>query len=108
MSREFLIGLMTGLIIGWIIEWIIDWAYWRKRYISLEKKISNKKDDLKKIKGIGPIIEKRLNQAGVFTYKKLSKLDSSDLEAIVGNAERLADEKDMIKQAKKFTKKRKG
>ena len=107
MSKEFWIGLVVGLICGWVIEWVIDWVYWRKRYIASEKKASKKKDNLKKIKGIGPLIEKRLNQADVYTFKKLSKLASSELEEIVGNAEHLSDEKDMIKQAKKLSKKQK-
>ncbi len=107
MSREFWIGLIAGLITGWLIEWIIDWVYWRKRCAELEARVVKSKDDLQKIKGIGPVIEERLNKAGIYTFKKLSKLESGELEDIVGNAERLADEKDMIKQAKKFAKKKK-
>ena len=107
MSREFFIGLIAGLIIGWLIEWIIDWIYWRKRFAELETRIKKSKDDLQKIKGIGPVIKERLNKAGIYTFKKLSKLESGELEDIVGNAERLADEKDMIRQAKKLAKKEK-
>jgi predicted flap endonuclease-1-like 5' DNA nuclease len=107
MSRELWIGLIAGLIIGWLIEWIIDWMYWRKRFVELEARIIKSKDNLQMIKGVGPVIEERLNKAGVYTFKKLSKLESGELEDIVGNAERLADEKDMIKQARKFSKKKK-
>lgn len=107
MSREFLLGLGLGLIIGWIIEWIIDWTYWRRRYQKFEEHISATKDDLRKIKGIGPVIEERLNHAGILTFKQLSRLTAENLEEIIGNAERLADETDILKQAKKLAKKKK-
>ena len=108
MGKEFWIGLLVGLISGWLIEWIIDWIYWRKRYKKMEVFLSESKDNLRKIKGIGPVIEERLNKAGIYTYKKLSKLKSGELEEIVGNAENLANEKDLIKQAKKLSKNKKG
>lgn len=67
------ITLVLGLLIGWLVEWVIDWFYWRRprdekpappipastpiptmktRY----KSPPAHKDDLKKIKGIGPVI----------------------------------------------------
>ncbi|HCW08010.1 MAG TPA: hypothetical protein DGG95_11675 [Cytophagales bacterium] len=61
----------------------------------MEKKISdhpfvrlielNEKDDLTKIKGIGPFIEKRLNMIGIYTFKQLSEL-TPDLVDRVGAA----------------------
>ena len=33
------------------------------------------KDDLKKINGIGPFIEQKLNSLGIFTYEQISQLD---------------------------------
>jgi predicted flap endonuclease-1-like 5' DNA nuclease len=42
----------------------------------------NDKDDLCKIKGIGSVIEKKLNRIGIFTYKQLSNSSDVDLEAI--------------------------
>lgn len=108
MNSNFWAGLIVGLIIGWTVEWIIDWLYWRKRYELLENALHFSKDKLQKIKGIGPIIEERLNTAGIFTFKQLSKLEKRQLEHLVGNAENLADEQDLIKQAKKLSKKKKG
>lgn len=39
-------------------------------------------DDLKKINGIGPAYEKKLNAAGVNSYAQLSKLDSNSIEVL--------------------------
>ena len=61
------------------------------------------KDDLKRIKGIGPAIEKKLNNAGIHTYAALAALNRDDLERILGNQiKRLQDEKDLIAQAKRL------
>ena len=106
MSREFWIGLVAGLIIGWLIEWFIDWRYWRKRYQKIADQLKDKKDDFKDIKGVGKIIEKRLNDAGVFTFKRLSELTQPEIEKIIGKAQNLSDKKAIIKQAKKMAKKK--
>ena len=108
MSREFWIGLVVGLIIGWLIEWLIDWCCWRKKYQIITDQLEALKDDLKVIKGVGKIIEKRLNDAGIFTFKRLSELAQPEIEKIIGKAQNLSDEKDIIKQAKKMAKKKKG
>ena len=42
---------------------------------------ADNKNDLKKIAGIGPKLEKILNARGVFTYEQVSKIDSDDLDA---------------------------
>jgi|SRR5690554_513239 len=42
----------------------------------------NTKDDLKKIEGIGPFIEKKLNSIGIYSLSQLSKLRESDIKAI--------------------------
>ena len=106
MSREFWIGLVAGLIIGWLIEWIIDWCCWRKKYQKIADQLKDKKDDFKDIKGVGKIIEKRLNDAGIFTFKRLSELTQPEIEKIIGKAQNLSDEKAIVKQAKKMAKKK--
>ncbi|HLO13854.1 MAG TPA: helix-hairpin-helix domain-containing protein [Anaerolineales bacterium] len=60
------------------------------------------KDDLKAIKGIGPAIEKKLNQAGINTFEALSRLTVEELENILGNTRRLVKESNLIAQAKKL------
>jgi predicted flap endonuclease-1-like 5' DNA nuclease len=62
------------------------------------------KDNLKAISGIGPAIEKKLNNAGILTFEALAGLSVEELEHILGNARRLAQEDDLIKQAKKLAK----
>jgi 1,4-alpha-glucan branching enzyme len=48
----------------------------------LGKAKASEKDDLKKIKGIGPKLEKMLNGLGIFTYRQLSQLQEADYETI--------------------------
>lgn len=63
------------------------------------------KDDLKILKGIGPAIERKLNNAGVFTFAALAQLSPAKLENILGNqVRRLQSENDLIAQAKKLAK----
>lgn len=40
------------------------------------------KDDLKEIKGIGPVYEERLNELGIFTFSQVSKLTDEAREAV--------------------------
>ena len=61
------------------------------------------KDDLKIIKGIGPAIERKLNNAGIFTFTALSELSAEELERILGSqVRRLQDENDLIAQAREL------
>ena len=62
----------------------------------------NRKDDLQAIRGIGPVIEKKLNSAGIQTYAALARLSTQELENILGNTRRLVQEAELIKQAKKL------
>ena len=60
-------------------------------------------DKLQKIKGIGPVIEGKLNEAGVYTFEQLATKTPDDLREMLGDViERLADEDAMIDQAKEF------
>jgi len=60
------------------------------------------KDDLKVIKGIGPAIEKNLNNAGIHTFEALARLTVEELEHILGSTKRLVQEGNLITQAKKL------
>jgi len=46
------------------------------------KKSTKKGDDLKKINGIGPAFEKRLNVMGIFTYKDMSAMTEAKAEKL--------------------------
>ena len=114
---------ILGLLIGWLIEWLIDYFYWRRRYaekgvtsapqpISVPKVSSVREaesqpavkvvpDNLKIIKGIGTVIERKLNEAGIYTFEQLGNLTAADLRGLLGNAiERLADEESLLQQAR--------
>lgn len=113
---------ILGLLIGWLIEWIIDWFYWRRRYAEEETgpvvavraasvspatvdepkpEAKPARDNLQVIKGIGPVIERKLNEAGITTFEQLGKLTPADLRRILGNViERLSDEEDLLQQAR--------
>jgi predicted flap endonuclease-1-like 5' DNA nuclease len=112
---------ILGLLIGWLIEWIIDWFYWRRRYAEKEippatvravpvppVRVEEPKpaakparDNLQVIKGIGPVIERKLNEAGITTFEQLGNLTPDDLRRILGNMiERLSDEEALLQQAR--------
>lgn len=40
------------------------------------------KDDLKKISGIGPFIEQKLNTIGIYTFKQVSKFSDEDIKNV--------------------------
>ncbi|HEY60608.1 MAG TPA: hypothetical protein G4N92_08010 [Anaerolineae bacterium] len=101
MNKTLLIGIVIGLLAGWLIEWAIDWIYWRKKCKQAQTGKSKGKDNLKKIKGIGPDIEARLNQAGIYTFADLSALKQADVEKIIGKVRNVADEEKLIKEAKR-------
>lgn len=116
---------VLGLLIGWLIEWLIDYFYWRRRYTEKETRhvepsiqvdrnrasvvpdvapqsvVKAPPDDLKIIKGIGTVIERRLNEAGIYTFEELGNLTPADLRRILGNTiERLANEDSLLQQAR--------
>jgi predicted flap endonuclease-1-like 5' DNA nuclease len=110
---------VLGLLIGWLIEWLIDYFYWRRRHgeqeapsrIELEsgrrraeadvRPVQVVPDDLKVIRGIGPVIERKLNDAGIHTFEQLGNLTAAGLRRILGNTiERLSDEEALLRQAR--------
>jgi predicted flap endonuclease-1-like 5' DNA nuclease len=118
-----LFTFVLGLLIGWLIEWLIDYFYWRRRYAEKEvvhasgsgtgartssashleshAPVKITPDDLKIIKGIGPVIERKLNDAGIYTFEELGNLTVAGLRRILGNSiERLSDEEALLRQAR--------
>jgi predicted flap endonuclease-1-like 5' DNA nuclease len=66
-------------------------------------------DELEIIKGIGPVIKHRLNQGGILTFEQLAGLTPARLREIVGDViQRLADEDDIIAQAKELAARKAG
>ncbi|MAZ27847.1 MAG: 50S ribosomal protein L21 [Cytophagaceae bacterium] len=67
-------------------------------------------DDLKKINGIGPAFEKKLNEIGIYTYEQISKLkaaDKEELSAIDGITREKIESEEWVKQAKALLKEKK-
>jgi predicted flap endonuclease-1-like 5' DNA nuclease len=69
--------------------------------------VASRKDDLKKIKGIGPVMEKKLNAAGVNSYEQFSRLTSQELQNILGLSKRVVQSTDnLLNQAKQLAQKK--
>lgn len=68
----------------------------------------DKADDLKKVKGIGPKMEKTLNQIGIYTFAQVSKMTEAEytmLDELTGAFPGRAQRDDWAGQAKKLNKK---
>lgn len=65
----------------------------------------NTKDDLKRVKGIGEFVEKKLNALGIYHFKQLAKLTDEDMDKVNDAIEffpgRIKRDK-WVEQAKKF------
>lgn len=116
-------ALVLGLLIGWLIEWVIDWFYWRRprpapipqpaappvptmktRY----RQPPPDADDLIAIKGIGPKIAQRLNEAGIYQYEQLADLTLDEFEAALGDLlQRFINERAILRQARELADKKK-
>jgi len=57
-------------------------------------------DDLTKIPGIGPGIQIRLNQAGIYTYAQLARSTHEQLRRALGKFAQLTDRYDLIGEAR--------
>jgi len=66
-------------------------------------RVRSHRDDLKLIKGVGPAIEKKLNDAGIYTFDQMSRLTSNEMQAVLGTSNRnLQNVDNLLSQAKKF------
>ncbi|MEM6684335.1 MAG: hypothetical protein AAF617_00955 [Bacteroidota bacterium] len=43
---------------------------------------ASQKDDLKRIKGVGPFIEEKLNAIGIYTFDQISKFSVEDMQTV--------------------------
>ncbi|NQY06676.1 MAG: polysulfide reductase NrfD [Flavobacteriaceae bacterium] len=67
--------------------------------------VTQQADDLKKINGIGPVMEKTLNQIGIYTFAQVSKMTENEynlLDSITGSFPGRAQRDDWAGQAKKL------
>jgi len=71
-----------------------------------KKAAAKSADDLKQLSGVGPALEKKLNEAGVTTFAQIagwSKADIADMDEKLSFKGRI-DREDWVKQAKKLAK----
>lgn len=69
------------------------------------------KDDLQVIKGIGPVMEAKLNDFGVYSYEQLGRLKTADIKtlaATLGSFPDRIDRDKWVSQSKKLFKKKYG
>jgi large subunit ribosomal protein L21 len=95
-----------------------DNADLKERIASLETKVSKRsqlaktrptsererKDNLQAIKGVGPVISKRLNEAGIYTFEELAQLTPEELQEIIGPLSKrfFPKQESILTQAKEF------
>ena len=69
------------------------------------------KDDLQVVKGIGPVMESKLNDFGVYSYEQLGRLKADDIETLattLGSFPDRIDRDKWVSQSKKLFKKKYG
>jgi predicted flap endonuclease-1-like 5' DNA nuclease len=59
-------------------------------------------EDLAAIRGIGSGMQRRLNQAGIYTYAQLAGSTPEELRQLLGEATRLAKVEEWIEQAREL------
>jgi predicted flap endonuclease-1-like 5' DNA nuclease len=116
------VALVLGLLIGWLIEWVIDWFYWRRPRVEPVAEPAEatppvvkeryrtppaNPDDLTQIKGIGPVISKKLNDTGIYTYEQLASLTLDEFEDALGDLlQRFINERAILRQARELASKK--
>jgi len=132
-AKYFLFGMLYGLFLKWVFDQvyrnnnrarviagdlvlkdeielfdepvIIESKPVQQKASLAATKPASRKDDLKKIKGVGPAMEKKLNAAGIHTFEQFSRLSLKELQSIAGTSKRIAEHaNDMIAQARKLKK----
>ena len=63
----------------------------------MDAQLASLKDDLQEIYGVGPVIETKLNEAGIFKFRQLAELDPDEFRDILGpDTERPVNEERII------------
>jgi len=85
---------------------VIETKISKRSQLSKTKPIRDRagRDNLQAIRGVGPVISKRLNEAGIYTFEEMAQLTSEELEEILGALIKkfFPGEDKMIAQAKEF------
>jgi small subunit ribosomal protein S2 len=80
------------------------------RYQGLPAPINGKADDLKKISGVGPVLEKKLNDLGIFHYSQIAEFSQEDVVRVdeTLNFKGRIERDDWIEQARALINEAKG
>jgi len=128
---QILLCLILAALLGFIIGWLLKGFLMRRKIKRLEKECMQKldfqeeefeklrsgggtdvttpseKDDLKKISGVGPFLEDRLNLMGIYTYRQIAEFTNDDIDRISDKIgpfpSRIVDD-EWVKQAKQLHK----
>ena len=112
---QILLCVLLAALFGFIIGWALRGMSCQKRIAELESEWADRlaaapvggaavqKDDLKKIEGSGPRIEKMLNDDQIFTWAELAEADVARLKGLLrrgGDRNRMHDPTSWPDQAK--------
>ena len=112
---QMLLCLLAAAALGFIIGWALRAASCQKQIAKLEAEWADRlaaasasggvahKEDLKKVEGIGPRIEKMLNDDQIFTWAELADAEVSRLKGLLrrgGDRYRMHDPSSWPNQAK--------
>jgi DNA-directed RNA polymerase subunit beta' len=76
--------------------------------VKMANMVERPPDDLTRIKGVGPKIAGLMKDAGITSFARLAEMTADELRDLVGDAiERLADEDEIIEQARQLVEKSK-
>jgi len=90
-ATGWLLLLLLGIVILVLAVW---WLFRRVDRMQAEAlserndvpRRDNREDDLKKIEGIGPKVEKVLKNAGIKSYESLSRADAANIQNVLNEA----------------------
>jgi large subunit ribosomal protein L21 len=93
---EIIIMLLVAAIIGFLLGLLYSWLVCKWTHKSaaaksvapaaVSAKSNTQKDDLKKIEGIGPAVEKILNAAGITSFQQIIDTPHTKLDEMVRTA----------------------
>ncbi len=84
-----LIGIPIGLMVWWFLRWFFLPSDERTSAVEIEaprseaKRLPIKKDDFRKLKGVGPKSAEALYRARVYSFEQLGLMDLEKLEGIL-------------------------
>lgn len=91
---QIVLCLLLAALLGYLIGWALRAVACQRKIAQLEAEWKARAagaakaqlDDLKRIEGIGPKIEKLMNAAGIHTWADLGKADAGRLKEILARA----------------------